>query len=73
MDLEYNLGDKVILDGLKGYWKIVEIESLSDSQKRYVLRIDANHKYKRIDCVEFLCCEITLKKLAAKLNHNPFS
>ena len=73
MDLEYNLGDKVILDGLKGYWEIVEIEAFPDSPNRYVLRINANQKYKNTDFVEFLCCEITLKKLAAKLNHNPFN
>ena len=65
MNSEYNLGDKVILDGLAGYWEIVEIETLSDSTKRYMLRIEAGHKYKNtdIDCIEFLCCEKTLKKL----------
>ena len=73
MDLEYNLGDKVILDGLKGYWEIVEIESVPDSPSRYVLRINANQKYKNADFVDFLCCEITLKKLASKLNQNPFN
>jgi hypothetical protein len=25
MDLEYDLGDKVILEGVKGYWEIVGI------------------------------------------------
>lgn len=65
MSIDYNLGDKVILDGLAGYWEIVAIETLSDYSKRYVLRIDAGHKYKDtgIDCVEFLCCEKTLKRL----------
>ena len=46
-DVKYNLGDKVILDGLQGYWEIVEIESYPDFTKRYVLRIKCNHKYKK--------------------------
>jgi hypothetical protein len=65
MNSEYYLGDKVILDGLAGYWEIVEIETLSDSTKRYVLRVEAGYKYKDtdIDFVEFFCCEKTLKRL----------
>ena len=63
MDLEYELGDKVILDGVKGYWEIVEIES---SIKRYVLRINDNHKNKRVDCVEMLCSEKALKRLTSR-------
>ena len=66
MDLEYDLGDKVILDGVKGYWEIVGIESLSRSIKRYVLRIDDNHKNKEVDCVEMLCSEKALKKLTSR-------
>ena len=72
MELTFNLGDKVILDGLKGYWEIVGIESVPDAAKRYVLRIQANHKYDCIDCVEFFCCEKTLTRIASKFNHNPF-
>ena len=72
MELTFNLGDKVILDGLKGYWEIVDIESVADSAKRYTLRIKANHKYDCIDCVEFFCCEKTLARIAANFIHNPF-
>jgi hypothetical protein len=68
MSTDYNLGDKVILEGLEGYWEIVEITARSDSTKTYVLRIKAGPKYKDtdIDCVEFLCCEKTLKKLTSR-------
>ena len=66
MDAEYNLGDKVILEGLNGFWEIVEVESLPDSTKRYVLRIEANHKYKCADGAELLCNEKTLRKLTAR-------
>jgi hypothetical protein len=68
MSMEYNLGDKVILDGLAGFWEVVEVETLSDSTKRYVLRVEAGHKYKDtdIDCLEFLCCEKTLKRLTSR-------
>ena len=70
MELTFSLGDKVLLDGLKGYWEIVGIESLADSAKRYTLRIKANHKYDCIDCVEFFCCEKTLARIADKLVDN---
>jgi hypothetical protein len=66
MDLEYNLGDKVILNGLKGYWEIVEIGSYPDSKKKYVLRIETNHKYKHADGADFVCCENTLKRLSSR-------
>ena len=66
MDTEYKLGDKVILKGLEGYWEIVDIESFSDSTKRFVLRIKCNHKYKKTDFVEMCCGEKTLKKLTSR-------
>jgi hypothetical protein len=68
MASEYNLGDKVILNGLAGYWEVVGIESSPGSPKRYVLRIEADHKYTGIDidCVEFFCCEKTLKRLTSR-------
>lgn len=67
--MEYNLGDKVILDGLKGYWEIVGIESFSETKKRFVLRLEVenNHKYKEVDCLEMFCCEKTLKRLTARI------
>ena len=66
MDNEFNIGDKVILNGLEGYWEIVDIASFSDSSKRYVLRIKCNHKYKKTDFVEMCCGEKTLRKLTSK-------
>lgn len=66
MDAEYNLGDKVILEGLKGYWEIIEIGFYSDSTKKYVLRIKANHKYKHADSANLVCCENTLKRLTSR-------
>ena len=63
MDSEYDLGDKVILEGVNGYWEIVGIESFSGSIKRYILRIDGNHKNKKVDCVEMLCSEKALRRL----------
>ena len=65
-DVKYNLGDKVILDGIQGYWEIVEIESYPDSTKRYVLRIKCNHKYKKTDFVEMCCSEKTLRRLTSR-------
>lgn len=65
MAKEYNVGDKVILQGLEGYWEIVGIESSSDS-KRYTLRIKCNHKYKKTEVVEMCCGENTLKKLSSR-------
>jgi len=66
MDAAYNLGDKVILDGFEGYWEIVHIESFSDSTKRFVLRIQCNHKYKKTDFVDMCCSENTLKMLTTR-------
>jgi hypothetical protein len=66
MDLEYNLGDKVILKGLKGYWEIVGIGSYPDSTKKYVLRIESNHKYKNADGADLVCSENTLKRLSSR-------
>jgi hypothetical protein len=68
MNVEYTLGDKVILAGLTGFWEIVEIETLSDSTKRYALRIEADHRYKDTDlnCVDFLCSEKIFKKLTSR-------
>jgi hypothetical protein len=66
MDLEYNVGDKVILQGLEGYWEIVAIESFSDSTRRYVLRIKCNHKYKKTEFVEVCCNEKTLQRLTSR-------
>jgi hypothetical protein len=66
MDLEYQLGEKVILEGVKGYWEIVGIESLSGPIKRYVLRIEDNHKNKRVESVEMLCSEKALKRLTSR-------
>jgi len=63
MDVEYNLGDKVILEGLNGYWEIVGIGSYPDSTKKYVLRVKANHKYKHADGADLVCGENTLKRL----------
>jgi len=66
MDLNYDLGDRVILEGLKGYWEIVGIGSYPDSTKKYVLRIEADHKYKHADGVDLVCCENTLKRLTSR-------
>ena len=66
MDLEYNVGDKLILQGLEGYWEIVAIESFPDSTRRYVLRIKCNHKYKKTEFVEVSCNEKTLQRLTAR-------
>jgi hypothetical protein len=66
MDLKYKVGDKVILDGLEGYWEIVEIETFADSTKRYVLRIECNHKYKKTNFVDMCCSEKTLQRLTSK-------
>ncbi len=66
MGLEYDLGDKVILEGLKGYWEIVGIGSYPDSTKKYVLRIEADHKYKHADGAELVCCENTFKRLTSR-------
>ena len=66
MGLKYNLGDKVILDGLKGYWEIVRIISCPDSTKKYVLQVKADHKYKHAESADLICCEKTLKRLTSK-------
>ncbi|MFC1827632.1 hypothetical protein ACFLZQ_06875 [Thermodesulfobacteriota bacterium] len=66
MDAEYNLGDKVILEGLNGYWEIVGIGSYPDSTKKYVLSIEANHKYKHADGADLVCSENTLKRLTSR-------
>jgi len=70
MELKYLVGDKVILDGLKGYWEIVGIGSYPDSTKKYVLRIEANHKYKHTDGADLVCSELTLERLTS---HNKTS
>lgn len=66
MNVEYDLGDKVILEGVKGYWEIVGIESYSGSLTRYVLRIKDNHKNKGVECVEMLCSDKALRKLTSR-------
>jgi hypothetical protein len=67
MGLAYNLGDKLILAGIEGYWEIVKIESVpEESTKRYVLRIECDHKYKRAEAIEMFCSEKTLKRLTSR-------
>ena len=66
MDLNYDLGDKVILEGLKGYWEIVGIGSYPDFTKKYVLSIEANHKYKYADGADLVCSEKTLIRLTSR-------
>jgi hypothetical protein len=66
MDMEYNLGDRLILDGLRGLWEIAWIGTYPDSTKRYILKIEANHKYKHAEGAEMVCCENTLKRLTSR-------
>ena len=66
MDITYNLGDKIILEGLNGYWEIVGIGAYPDSTKKYILRIQANHKYKYSDGADLVCCESTFKRLTKR-------
>ena len=66
MELKYHVGDKVILEGLKGYWEIVGIGSYPDSTRKYVLRIEANHKYKHADGADLVCSEFTLERLSSR-------
>jgi hypothetical protein len=66
MDMEYNLGDRLILDGLRGLWEISWIGTYPDSTKRYILKIEANHKYKHAEGAEMVCCENTLKRLTSR-------
>ena len=61
------MGDKVILEGIAGYWEIVKIESFpEESTKRFVLRIECDHKYKKADSIEMFCSEETLKRLTLR-------
>jgi len=72
MDPDYTLGDKVILEGLEGYWEIVKIESSpEESTNRYVLRIECDHKYKKADSIEMHCSEETLKRLTSRNKPKP--
>ena len=49
-----------------GLWEIVGIGSYPDSTRKFVLRIEANHKYKHSDGAELVCCEKTLQRLTTR-------
>lgn len=66
MNVEYDVGDRVVLNGLNGFWEIIGIGAYPDSVRRYVLRVEGNHKYKHADGAELVCCERTFRRLTAR-------
>lgn len=66
MNVEYDIGDRVVLNGLNGFWEIVGIGAYSDSLRKYVLRVEGNNKYKHAEGAELVCCEKTFRRLTAR-------